>query len=170
LSAALDLLPIGIGIFDRKLRMVYCNRPFGELRDLPPSVCRSGTALTDIIRYNAVRGDFGPGDVDEMVAARMDEIALLGPREVEGEYRDGRRLLIRYTPAPDCGLLVTYSDVSHARAVERNLRENEERYSLVSQAVAEGIYDWDIERNVLWVSPRLMEIFTFEGMELSAAD
>jgi hypothetical protein len=116
LGAALDLLPIGIGIFDRKLRMVYCNRPFGELRDLPPSVCRSGTALTDIIRYNAVRGDFGPGDVDEMVAARMDEITLLRPREVEGEYRDGRRLLIQYTPVPDCGLLVTYSDVTHARA------------------------------------------------------
>jgi len=78
----------------------------------------------DIIRYNAVRGDFGPGDVDELVTERIDEIVLLRQREVEREYRDGRRLLIRYTPVPDRGLLVTYSDVTHARAVERNLREN----------------------------------------------
>jgi hypothetical protein len=39
------------------------------------------------------------------------------------------------------------------------LRTNEERYALVSQAVAEGVYDWDIENNALWVSPRLVEIF-----------
>jgi PAS domain S-box-containing protein len=100
----------------------------------------------------------------------MAEIALRRLREVEREDRDGRRLLIRYTPVPDCGLLVTYSDVTHARAVERRLRENEQRYSLVSQAVAEGIYDWDIERNVLWVSPRLIQIFSLEGLELAAAD
>jgi len=48
----------------------------------------------DIIRYNAVRGDFGPGDVDELVTERIDEIVLLRQREVEREYRDGRRLLI----------------------------------------------------------------------------
>ena len=41
----------------------------------------------------------------------------------------------------------------------RELQEKNERYALVSQAVAEGIYDWDIARNALWVSPRLIEIF-----------
>jgi PAS domain-containing protein len=100
-GAALDLLPIGIGIFDRELRLVYSNRFFGELRDLSPAVCRPGTRLAEIIRYNAIRGDFGPGDVDEQVAVRMAEIALRRPREVEREDRDGRRLLIRYTPVPD---------------------------------------------------------------------
>ena len=44
-----------------------------------------------------------------------------------------------------------------ARTAE--LQEKNERYALVSQAVAEGIYDWDIARNALWVSPRLIEIF-----------
>src|SRR5947207_4360543 len=46
----------------------------------------------------------------------------------------------------------------------------EERYALVCQAVAEGIYEWDIERNVLSPSARLIEIFGFEGSGLSAAD
>jgi PAS domain S-box-containing protein len=50
------------------------------------------------------------------------------------------------------------------------LHENKERYALVSQAVAEGIYDWDIERNALWVSPRLIEIFGLQGLSTSAAD
>jgi PAS domain S-box-containing protein len=46
----------------------------------------------------------------------------------------------------------------------------EERYALVCQAVAEGIYEWDIETDALSVSPRLIEIFGFEGASLTAAD
>jgi len=55
-------------------------------------------------------------------------------------------------------------------ACTAELRENKERYALVSQAVAEGVYDWDIERNALWVSPRLIEIFGLQGPRRSAAD
>ncbi|MGA8864841.1 MAG: GAF domain-containing protein, partial [Gallionella sp.] len=46
----------------------------------------------------------------------------------------------------------------------------EERYALVCQAVAEGIYEWDIERNTLSPSARLIEIFGFEGRSLGADD
>src|SRR5215831_13994348 len=50
------------------------------------------------------------------------------------------------------------------------LKESEERYGLVTEAVGEGIYDWDIELNTLFVSPRLIEIFNFEraGLKSSA--
>jgi PAS domain-containing protein len=53
---------------------------------------------------------------------------------------------------------------------EAELRASEERYGLVIQAVAEGIYDWDIERNSLRPSARLIEIFGFHGRDLTAAD
>ena len=162
ISTTFDLLPIGVGIFDSELSLVYANAPFGALRDLPRELCRPGTPLTEIIRYNAMRGDFGSGDVDEQVAIRMAEIGRRQPREVEREYADGRHLLIRYTPVDGAGVMVTYTDVTHARRIEQSLRDNEERYALVTQAVAEGIYDWDIARNALWVSPRLIEIFGWE--------
>jgi two-component system, NtrC family, sensor kinase len=35
---------------------------------------------------------------------------------------------------------------------ESELRESNNRYGLVIQAAAEGIYDWDISQNRLWVS------------------
>ena len=60
-------------------------------------------------------------------------------------------------------------DIAELRRVEQSLRE--ERYELVTEAVAEGIYDWNIELNTLYVSPRLIEIFNFERMGLrSSAD
>src|SRR5712671_1569480 len=53
---------------------------------------------------------------------------------------------------------------------EAKLRASEERHSLITQAVAEGVYEWDVERNSLWPSARLIEIFGFEGRELRAGD
>ena len=56
------------------------------------------------------------------------------------------------------------------QVVNNGLLANEERHSLVTQAIAEGIYDWDIGTNALWVSARLIEIFGLTGGSLSAAD
>jgi PAS domain-containing protein len=35
--------------------------------------------------------------------------------------------------------------MTEARRLEQSLRASEERYALASEAVAEGIYDWNIE-------------------------
>ena len=61
-------------------------------------------------------------------------------------------------------------DTTEARRLKLSLRESEERYALVSEAIAEGIYDWNIELNSLFVSPHLMEIFGFEGAGLTSKD
>ena len=44
----------------------------------------------------------------------------------------------------------------------------EERYRLVTEAVAEGIYEWSTETNNLELSPRLNEMFGFEKGELTS--
>jgi len=162
-SAALDLLPNGIGIFGTDFRLVYANRSFRTLRFLPERLCVPGTPLEDIVRHIATRGDYGAGEVDTLVKDRMAETLALKPWNAEQEIEGGRRLAIRHIPVPDLGFMVTYADVTEERATERKLRENEERYSRVSEAVAEGIYDWSIADSSLYVSDRLLEIFGFEG-------
>jgi PAS domain S-box-containing protein len=63
-------------------------------------------------------------------------------------------------------------DARTAERDEATAREAaiEERYALVTQAVAEGIYEWNIHSNSLWVSPRLIEIFGLAEDSLTAAD
>ena len=56
------------------------------------------------------------------------------------------------------------------QTAQDRLVETEERYALASEAVAEGIYDWNIVRDTLFVSPRLMEIFGLEGTGLTSQD
>jgi PAS domain S-box-containing protein len=162
-SAALDLLPSGIGIFGTDFKLVYANRSFRDLRFLPERLCVPGTPLEDIVRHIAIRGDYGVGEVDTLVKDRMAETLSLKPWSAEQDIEGRRRLAIRHIPVPGLGFMITYADVTEERATERKLRENEERYSRVSEAVAEGIYDWNIVDNTLYVSDRLLEIFGFEG-------
>src|SRR5947207_2314585 len=49
-------------------------------------------------------------------------------------------------------------------------RDSLERYSLVTQAVGEGIYEWDIEHDTVTTSPRLVEIFGLACSDFSPTD
>jgi PAS domain-containing protein len=156
-------LPIGIGVFDAQSRLVYSNESFRALRSLPETFCAPGTALIDIIRFIAARGDYGADEIERLVRDRFAEATSGKHWEIEQDIPAGRLLQISHTPTPDGGVTITYADVTEARATERKLRESEERYGLVSQAVAEGIYDWNVVTNALYVSEGVMEILGLEG-------
>lgn len=170
IAAALDRLPAGFAVFDRGLRLAYCNAQFRNLRGYPRRLCRAGTPISDLCRFHAVQGDYGPGDVEAQIRERLDQIAARKPHEVERPLANGRLLRVRYAPLAGGGLLVTYSDITVMRSVETSLRNSEARYALITEAATEGIYDWNIETNDLYVSPRLNELFGFESGELTSED
>jgi PAS domain S-box-containing protein len=173
-TAGLDLLNEAFGIFDAELRLVACNRGFVELHHYPDGLCRPGTPFEAMLRFQAERGDFGPGDVDDRVGERMSEFSRwcagrLPRRGIEQRLPDGRILTLYCRPIAGGGVAVIYEDVTDARGVEAALRTSEQRHALVARAAAEGIYDWDVVTDHLHVSARLNEIFGFKEGEVRAA-
>ena len=59
---------------------------------------------------------------------------------------------------------------SSPRLAENVVSNAEERYRLVIEAVAEGIYEWTIKTNHLELSSRLSEMFGFKKAELTSAN
>ena len=71
LQHALDHARQGITVFDFNLALTAWNREFGDLFDLPQALLRLGVGLDEIVRFNAARGAYGPGDSEDFVAERV---------------------------------------------------------------------------------------------------
>ena len=79
-------------MFDQELQLVVWNRAFRDLRDYPAALCRAGTAIADLYRFNAERGDYGAGAVDEQVRLRLTRARSRQAHEFEYELASGRTL------------------------------------------------------------------------------
>ena len=60
LAKHLDLLDVGVGLFDEALRLIECNALFGELRGYPKGLCRLGVAMAALLEHNARRSVRSP--------------------------------------------------------------------------------------------------------------
>jgi signal transduction histidine kinase/CheY-like chemotaxis protein len=126
LQAGLDLLDQGFIVVDRSLKLVAANRAVVRLLGLPREMARVGTPLADFIRYNAERGEYGAGDVEEIVAEQLRLARHFKPHYMERVRPDGTIIAIRSSPLPNDAWVTIYSDVAQQRAPEHPSRDRNE--------------------------------------------
>ncbi|CAG0965689.1 Phytochrome-like protein cph1 [Burkholderiales bacterium] len=128
LQTTLEHLPEGIGVTDGELRMVAMNRHYAELLDLPGNLCRVGADIAEFFRYNAQRGEYGPGDVEAQVAERVALAKKFEAHHFKRVRPNGRILDIRGTPLPGGGFVSSFADITEQEAAQSALRRSEQRY------------------------------------------
>jgi diguanylate cyclase (GGDEF)-like protein len=148
LEATFEHMDQGISIADPNLVMIGMNRRFQELLGFPPSLCVPGTPFSAFIRYNAERGDYGPGDVEEQVRARVEMARLFQPHQFERERPDGTVLEIRGTPVPSGGFVTIYTDVTKRARSERSLRDSEERFRSLTALSSDWFWELDAQQRI----------------------
>jgi len=118
---------------DMDLRVRNFNANWPTMLDLPPEIARTGIFFGDVLRYRALRGDLGPGDIDEMVEHRLKIIRENKVWRSERIMPSGRVITIRRTPIPGGGSVITYMDVTERWQAER---EAEKKSILLETALA----------------------------------
>jgi len=122
LQAIVDNFPGGIGLFDRDLRLLVCNATATALLELPTHLFANGsTSLEDLIRFNARRGEYGPGDVEQQVAERMALARDRKTYEFQRERPNGTVLDVRGVPLADGSFLTTYMDITERHRSEAKI-------------------------------------------------
>lgn len=123
LQGGLDLIEQGITVFDGELRLVAWNAPFLRLLGFPAEMVFVGAPFHSFIRYNAQRGEYGPGDIETQVAERIAAARTFSAHVTERRRPDGRVLLVRGEPLPHKGFVTLYSDVTEQRHIEKLLQD-----------------------------------------------
>jgi PAS domain S-box-containing protein len=138
LQAALDDLDQGVSIFDAELRLIAWNRLFIQLLGLPESLVRSGTPYADIVRQLAERGEYGPGDIEEMITQRVRAAERCSRSYVERTSPEGRTLAAQTSPLPTGGFVTVYTDITaRGRAEALTPKRSDELEARVNQRTME---------------------------------
>jgi len=120
LREAIENVSQGISMYDGELRLVVWNRRVLELMGLPAQFGAVGMRFEDIMRYNAERGEYGPGDIDRIVAEKLELVKR--PYVIERERPDGLVLELRGKPLPGGGFVSTVTDITERKRAELALR------------------------------------------------
>lgn len=131
LAATFENVDAGISVVDAEMNLVAWNSRYLELFDYPAGMVQVGVPVAELIRYNAARGDFGPGDVEFHVDKRLGHLRRGLEHSFERRRTDGRVIKTVGGPMPGGGYVMSFTDITgEARAREelrRTLDELEQR-------------------------------------------
>ena len=123
LETTLENMDQGITMIDRDLRIMAFNWKFLELLEMPAGLFAHRPSLEDALRYNAQRGEYGPGDPDEQVRSRLELARKFEAHYFERTRPNGTVIAVRGQPLPGgAGFVTTYTDITEQKRAEAELK------------------------------------------------
>lgn len=159
LQSTIENIGLGISVVDQQLRLVAWNRPYVEMFSYPEGLICVGRSIEEIFRYNALKGEYGPGNVEEQVNRRLNHIRSGKPHSYERYRPDGSVLEVRGNPMPNGGYVNTYMDITQHKQIEEALRESEQNIRIYTDNVPVLIAYLDTERRYLFVNKAYADAF-----------
>ena len=156
LRIALDNMPGGIVHVDRDLNYVLFNAQYSQLCDFPDGLLEVGGSIRNHLRHQAERGDFGPGEKDELV----EEVLAVYRRGNAASWErtiasSGRTIEVHVAPTPEGGyvsILTDITDMVESRRAAKLLQEAIDNFS-------DMLILYDKNERVVFTNDRYHEIY-----------
>ncbi|NOU51644.1 response regulator [Pseudoalteromonas sp. JBTF-M23] len=123
LYTSLENLSHGISVVDKDLNLVAWNKRYGEMFAYPEGFLEVGLPIEQVIRFNAQRGECGPGDIERLVDKRVQHLRNGTPHHFIRHRRDGQVYEMRGNPLPEGGFVTSFSDITMHIATQNALEE-----------------------------------------------
>ncbi len=139
LHSLLEYLPSGVTLFGPDLEMIACNAKLRELLDFPEELFAHGLpSLPALLRFNAMRGDYGPGDPEKIVADGIERARKMEPHVFERTRPNGVVLEVRGTPLPGGGFVTLPSTPTSPKGSTRRSASGTWRITTASPVFPTG--------------------------------
>ncbi|MBJ9983982.1 hybrid sensor histidine kinase/response regulator [Acinetobacter sp. S40] len=143
LMTMIDHMTQGVSVVDENMCLVAWNNQYLKLFDYPKDLVYVGCPIADLIRYNAERGECGPGSVEEHVRKRIHWMQVGSAHEFERIRKDGRVIQMRGNPIEGGGFVTTFADITAFRENEAML---EARVMDRTQQLADALTEQQLAR------------------------
>src|SRR4051794_1167707 len=136
MRTVLDNMSDGITLIDENFNWKFSNEQFSRFLDVPPDITRPGVSCYDVIRYQALRGDFGEtDDIEKIVQERAALMRTPGGSRYERLTRSGRYIEFTHRPLSDGTLLGVFRDITE---LKRRESEQADARDAAEMALAEA--------------------------------
>jgi class 3 adenylate cyclase/PAS domain-containing protein len=159
LRVALGNMPGALVYTDEDLNVVFCNDRFKEMYDAPRDLLQPGRPYPDFLRYLAVNGYYGEGNVDALVAQRVDSLRNPSGRSFEDHTPDGRWLRIRRRRVAGGGTVTVMTDMTEQKQAEQSLAEKEAQLHVALDNMPGALVYTDENLNIVVCNERFKEMY-----------
>lgn len=165
MQALLDALPQGVSVVDKNLELMLWNQRLPEILDFPQSLVFRHARFEDFIRFNAARGDYGPGDPDEQVQAIVTRAREFLPHSFERQLTGGRTVLVEGFPFRSdgeiSGFVTTYTDITDQKRTEEQLTRQRDVMKTVIDNFPGAISLCDTDLRFTTYNDQFLELLDF---------
>jgi PAS domain S-box-containing protein len=165
LETTIATMAQGFAIYDEEMRLSRFNEQFSKLFDYPEGFLREGMSVKELFRFRAERGDYGPGNVGQIVARRFAEASRVTERSSEHTLSTGKSYIHHRKSLPNGGCVTTYTEVTEQRLIEEKLR-HAQKMEVVAQLTGGVAHDFNNLLAVIQGNAELLRDEAPEGSKL----
>ena len=147
----------GVALFDGNWALAASNARHSEFLDLAPELSKPGILVDDIIRFQAKRGDYGPGEPAVLASERIHRVRAPGNLLIEDTLPDGRIIKLANTKLPRGGMVTTVLDVTERRKAEANRKSSEAYFHMMANNAPVMVWASDATGKVTFLNRRWLE-------------
>ena len=171
LEKAINNLSLGLVIFDKQRRVVFCNKRYMEIYGLSAEQVAPGTRLSKLIQRRLDMGHKAPSNSDAYIRERFREASA--PTATMQELSDGRTIIFTIYPMPDGGGMATHEDITEREEVNARLKNQYElgkqqeemlrlrnlQFDTAINNMSQGLCFFDAEQRLIVCNDRYVEMY-----------
>lgn len=112
LQSAIDNINQGICVLDENLKLTSWNKAFLSILNIPPDILEQSSSFELILEYCAQRGDFGEGEIPNLVAERILNYVVLKKTVRETIAETEQIIEVTSSYMPEGGCVITFDNVT----------------------------------------------------------
>jgi hypothetical protein len=117
----MDNIPGALVYTDQDLNIVFCNDRFAAMYPVPRELLQPNQPYPDFLRYLAEHEYYGEGDIEPLVAGRVESLRNPSGKAFEDRTPDGRVYRVARRRVAESGTVTVMTDITELKHAEQKL-------------------------------------------------